>query len=176
MNRADRIRRQIPAADDDLVAALAAKPAAEVDMIVAALRQARRDALDHEKARRQQRRTDARRNRWYDREELTGRNVRLLHAADRRAATGQAAALAELAGMAELTVAADRVIASMVARAREAGLSDGDIGQALGITRQAVGQKYGRKHRFTPGGLCEDGGGARPRHDDTSEGAAASGQ
>ena len=45
MNREQRLRKVVPGADDALVAALAARPAAEVDVIVAALRQARRDAI-----------------------------------------------------------------------------------------------------------------------------------
>ena len=38
MNRADRLRKVIPGAADELVATLAARPVAEVGLIVAALR------------------------------------------------------------------------------------------------------------------------------------------
>jgi hypothetical protein len=49
MNRADRLRKVVPGAADDLIAGLAARPVAEVDLVVALARQARRDAIEHAK-------------------------------------------------------------------------------------------------------------------------------
>jgi hypothetical protein len=146
VNRAERLRRVIPGADDALIAALAAKPAGEVDMIVAALRQARRDERQHQADQRRQRKSDGRRFRHYDSGELTKRNIRLLDSAGRRAATGD---LDALAGFAEFTRHADRVMRLAVIGLRAQGISDEVIGGYLGITRQAVGQRFGRKGSFT---------------------------
>lgn len=154
MNRAGRLRKQIPGAPDELVAVLAARPAAEVDLIVAALRQARRDAIQDQADRRRQRKRDARTYRHYDESELTGRNVRMLQSQGARAGTS----LDALAGMVEARGLIDAGIAAAVAGLREHDYSDEEIGQALGVTRQAVGQHYGRKGEFTADGRT---GGAR---------------
>jgi hypothetical protein len=58
-------------------------------------------------------------------------------------ASGDLDALAWLAMMA---VQARQALALAVDGCRARGYSDGEIGQALGITRQAVGQRFGRKH------------------------------
>jgi hypothetical protein len=42
-------------------------------------------------------------------------------------------------------------LALAVAGCRATGYSDGEIGQALGITRQAVGQRFGRKQEVYTG-------------------------
>jgi hypothetical protein len=55
VNREERLRKVVPGAPPGLIAGLAARPAAEVDLIVALARQARRDAIAADKARRRQR-------------------------------------------------------------------------------------------------------------------------
>lgn len=58
-------------------------------------------------------------------------------------------ASADLDALAWLASAADHArcaLAVAVDGCRARGYSDGEIGQALGITRQAVGQRFGRKH------------------------------
>jgi hypothetical protein len=146
VNRAERLRRVIPGADNALIAALAAKPAGEVDMIVAALRQARRDERQRQADQRRQRKSDGRRFRHYDSGELTQRNIRLLDSGARRAAKGD---LDALAGLAEFLRQGDRLTALAVNGLRAQGISDEVIGGYLGITRQAVGQRFGRKGSFT---------------------------
>jgi hypothetical protein len=155
MSRAERLRKVIPGAGDDLIASLAAKPAAEVDLIVAALRQARRDGVAHEKQLRARRRADARKYHHYDEAQLAGRNLRVLDATGRRA-TADLAALESLAGF---TRHAGALMALAVAQLRARRYSDEEIGGALGITRQAVGQRFGRKGSFTPDGRTGTGTG-----------------
>lgn len=50
-----------------------------------------------------------------------------------------------LAAARELRRAADRVEASVVRRARNDGLAWADIATQLGVTKQAVHKKYGRR-------------------------------
>jgi len=150
VNRAARVRRVIPGAADELVAALAARPAVEVDLIVAGLRQARRDALVQEKARRRQARADARRHHHYDEDQLTQRNIRMISATGARASSD----LDALEGLALFVAHADGLMHLAVAGLRARGYSDEEIGTALGITRQAVGQRFGRKRAFTPDDLA----------------------
>lgn len=134
MNRADRLRKLIPGADPALIAALAARPVAEVDLLVVALRQARRDGIAHEKARRAQRRADARKYHHYDEGQLAGRNLRLLDSTGRRATIDLAAleALDQLIEHAQVL----RRLAVIGLHAR--GYADEEIAEALGITRQGV--------------------------------------
>ena len=146
MNRETRLRKVIPGPEGDLIAILAARPASEVDLIVAALRQARRDAIQYEADRKRQRKADARRYRHYDQSQLAARNIRMLSAGARRAAGGDLDALASLADFARHI---DTVTHLAVAGLRAGGIPDELIGEALGITRQAVGQRFGRKGVFT---------------------------
>ena len=141
MNRADRVRKVIPGAPDDLIAALAAKPAAEVDVIVAALRQARRDALDHEKAKRRQRRADARAHHWYDERELADRIIRIIGQQGKRAARS----LDALAGLVEAGEAVATRIDEAAVELRGLDYSDVEIAAVLGVTSAAIGQRYGAK-------------------------------
>lgn len=145
MNREQRLRKLIPGAADDLIAALAARPAAEVDEVVIALRQARRDGVAHEKQLRARRRADARKYHHYDESQLAGRNIRVLDATGKRAA----ADLAALESLAEFTRHAGSLMAMAVAQLRDRGYSDEEIGRALGVTRQAVGSRFGRKGSLT---------------------------
>ncbi len=55
MNRQDGLRKEAPGLSDALVGQLAARPLAEVEQILAAMKQARRDALNDELAKRRQR-------------------------------------------------------------------------------------------------------------------------
>lgn len=142
MNRADKLRRVIPGAADELIAALAAKPAAEVDLVVAACRQARRDGLQHEADKRRQAKADARRYRHHDAGELAARNVRMVRASARRAADGD---LDELAGLAEIGRLVDAVTHTIVDRMRAKGYPDSLIGECLGVTKQAVQKRFPRQ-------------------------------
>lgn len=155
MNRQERVRREIPGAPDGLVDALAQRPAAEVTEIVTALRHARRDALAAERDRRRQRRADARRHGWYDESVLAARDERLLSAAGRRAG----ASLDALETLAALGQQLDDVVHLAVDGLRARGFSDPEIGRALGITRQSVGERFGRRsgeEEQAPGGRRHD--------------------
>lgn len=153
--REQRLRRVVPGASPELIAALAARPLGEVDLIVALARQARRDALSDDKAKRRQRKRDDREHGNYDESQLTGRNVRLLQRQGVRAGSN----LDALSGMAQARKLIDDGIALAVGGLRDCGYSDEEIGQALGVTRQAVWQRYGRKGLLTTGGRA-DGYGA----------------
>lgn len=141
MNRKERIRREAPGADEEVITRIARLSVTQVDDIVAALRQARRDALAHEVSRRRQRRKDARAHNWYDEEDLAQRNRRIVSSAGDRAAGN----LDALAALAALVRHADEAIALAVDGLRANGYSDPEIGSALGVTKQAVGQHYGRR-------------------------------
>jgi hypothetical protein len=73
--------------------------------------------------------------------------VRQIRSMGRRA-SADLDALAWLAGAADHARAA---LAMAVDGCRAQGYSDGEIGAALGITRQAVGQRFGRKHDLYAG-------------------------
>ena len=126
MNRADRLRKVVPGASRELIAALAARPLAEVDLVVALARQTRRDERQHQADRRRQRKRDDRQFANYDEADLSGRNLRLIAGQGGRAASN----LDALAGMAEARRLLDAGISEAVAslRARD---SDEEIGQAL---------------------------------------------
>jgi len=137
-NREDRVRRELPGAPEALVRELAGYPAYQVGFILAAVRQGKADALSADRAKRRQRKAEARKYRWYSPAELAGRDRRLLDSAGLRAA-GDLEALAALAAFARQV---DALTHEAVARLRER-YSDTEIGEALGITRQAVGQRFG---------------------------------
>jgi len=56
-----------------------------------------------------------------------------------------------LAWLAEMALQARQALALAVDGCRARGYSDAEIGQALGITRQAVGQRFGRKRELYTG-------------------------
>jgi DNA invertase Pin-like site-specific DNA recombinase len=60
-------------------------------------------------------------------------------------ATGDDDPRAALAAARELRRAADRTEAGVVRRARVNGLAWSEIAEALGVSRQAVHRKYGRR-------------------------------
>jgi hypothetical protein len=124
-----------------MIAGLAALPSAEVDLIIPALQQARRDAIEADKALRRERREDRKRYRHHDEDDLTQMLLRQLAATGRRAGTN----LDALSGLGAFAKAIDALTASAVADLRERGISDPVIADALGISRQAVGQRFGRK-------------------------------
>jgi hypothetical protein len=68
---------------------------------------------------------------------------RILHAYSRRVADGDVEALALMLGLAEEI---DTAIAEAVNGLRGCGYSWTEIGSRLGITRQAVQQRWGRHH------------------------------
>lgn len=146
MNRADRIRKVAPGLPDDMVEMLAGKPAAEVDLLVTVARQAGRDALAAEAARRKQRKADAARHRHYSPGQLAERNLRFLESAGRQATRD----LDALAYLAEAQRHHGPLIRMAVDSLRGQGISDALIGEALGITRQSVGERFGRKGSLTP--------------------------
>jgi hypothetical protein len=147
MSKESRLRRVVPGASDATVAALAARPSAEVDVIVAALRQARRDEREHQAAARRQRKIDAARFRHYDSSELAARNVRLLDGSARRAAAGDLEALGALALFARHVDAITRVAVDGL---RAQGVSDALMAQYLGVTRQAVRARFPRQASLSP--------------------------
>jgi hypothetical protein len=143
VNREARLRRA--GADNDTAAALADLPAGQVDVIARALRASHQAGREHERQSKRQRREDARRY-GHHREAIPGRNLRLVTKQAEGAATGD---LFYLEGLAEIRRQTDALISRAVAGCRAHGLSDTEIGQALRTTRQAVGQTFGRKGRFT---------------------------
>ena len=60
-------------------------------------------------------------------------------------ATGDDDPRAALAAARELRRAADRTEAAVVRRARNQGLARAEIAEQLGVTRQAVHKRYGRR-------------------------------
>jgi hypothetical protein len=143
MNREERLRRELAGTGlQDRAHELAALPAAQVDLIARALRASGRAALDRDRQRRRQRRVDRRKYGHVEDPDYVAASVRVLGGLGRRAGSSLDAldALHRFIardGPAVLAVAVDGL--------RAQGYSDGEIGGALGITRQAVGQRFGRK-------------------------------
>jgi hypothetical protein len=145
VNRADRLRKIIPDAPDAMIGALATMPAAEVDRWLPALRQAKRAGRVHEAGLRRQRKADSAKFRWYDEDQLRAAVVRRIGSTGKRAS----ADLAALESLAKFVRYSGFMIEMAVASLRAQNVSDDEIGQALGVTRQAVGQRFGRKRGFT---------------------------
>lgn len=142
MTREDRIRAVLPDAGEDLITRLAALPTAAVADVVTAVKHAHRDGRAHEVAVRKQRRDDRRKHGHIDDGQLAAGVERQTFALGNRAGQGSLEALARLKehyddGPSVLTLA--------VAGLRSEGYSDSEIGLALGVTRMAVGQRFGRK-------------------------------
>ncbi len=148
-SRADRIRRAVPGLAEDDISALASLGAAEVAVIARALRQARRDALAEAADRKRQRKADNRKHGNYDESDFTRRNLAVIASQGKRAEGGSLAALTALS---EGRRHADTWIRWAVAGCRAEGYSDAEIGEALGITRQSVGERFGRKGTLTADG------------------------
>lgn len=141
MNREQRLRKAVPGADSNLIGALAGLPAAEVTLILAAVRQARRDEREHQADLKRQRKADDRKHGNYDEADLVRRNLAIVTGQGKRARDGNLDALGALS---QLRKHADTWLAQAVDGCRDRGYSDHDIAQALNVTRQAVSQRYPR--------------------------------
>jgi hypothetical protein len=147
MNREQRLRKAVPGADSNLISALATLPASEVTLILAALRQARRDERKHQAELKRQRKADNRNHGNYDESDLARRNLALIASQGQRASDGNLDALAALG---QLRKHADAWITQAVDGCRDHGYSDHAIAQALDVTRQAVSQRYPRQEVLPP--------------------------
>ncbi len=152
MNREQRLRKAVPGADSSLISALAGLPASEVTLILAALRQARRDERQHQADLKRQRKQDDRAHGNYDEADLARRNLAMVTSQGKRALGGNLDALGALG---QLRKHSDAWLAQAVDGCRERGYSDHDIAQALGVTRQAVSQRYPRQEVLPPNAAQE---------------------
>jgi hypothetical protein len=154
MNREERLRRELPDGLKDRAAELAGLPTAHVNLIVAAVRASHRAGREREKQVRCQRRTDRRKYNHVQDDDYTAATTRVLGGLGRRAGSNP-----------ETLAALDRFIkqdgpaalALAVDGCRARGFSDGEIAAALGTTRQAVGQRFGRKGHLYAGTANTDG-------------------
>jgi hypothetical protein len=120
---------------------LAGKPTSDVDAIVAALKQARLDAVAEERERRAKRRAERSRLSRDDDDKLSNALEILTRSLAGRAGFN-VDALELFAKHADLV---HRLTAQAVEAARGNGWSDPQIAAALGVSRNAIGQTYGRK-------------------------------
>lgn len=145
MNREDRLRRELAGTGlEDRAADLAGLPVAQVDLIVAALRASHRAGRDHEAQVRKRNRGRAR-----DADEIAEGIARLLDGMGRRAEAGDLDAAAVLYDLTERR--GPRLLRAGVAGLRAAGYSDPEIAAGLGVTRQAIGERFGRRGETVPG-------------------------
>jgi hypothetical protein len=142
MSKAAKIRAAAPGMAEADVTRYARGTVREVNALVRVLRQTRRNALAAEADKRRQRKLDNRVHGNYDEGQLTERNVRVLRKQGERARDGNLDALSALGDMSRHI---SDCLALAVAGCRAKGYSDPEIAEALGITRMAVGQRYGRK-------------------------------
>lgn len=131
----------------ELVAELAELPGTDVDAICRALRAARKAGRADESARRQQLRRDRanQRNRKDDDKIIYAAQSLLKSLATRGGYTLET--LAELRQLVD--VDGPKAITAAVHGARAQGYSDAEIGRALGVTSEAIGQRYGRRNTAT---------------------------
>ena len=142
MNREQRLRAALEGTGmEDQAAGLATLPAAQVDLIVSALKASGRAALARDKARRRQRVADRRKYHHIEDGQQADATDRQALALARRAGSN----LDTLARLKEHYDDGPAVLALAVAALRAEGYSDGQIGQALGVTRYAVGLRFGRR-------------------------------
>jgi hypothetical protein len=147
MNREQRLRKAVPGADDSLIGALATLPASEVTLVLAALRQARRDERAHQAELKRQRKADDAKHGNYDESDLARRNLALITSQGKRAQAGNLDALGALGQLRKHT---DAWLTQAVNGCRDHGYSDHDIALALNVTRQAVSQRYPRQEVLPP--------------------------
>jgi len=126
---------------EDRAADLATLPAAQIDLIVAALMASRRAALAADKARRRQRVADRRKYHHIEDGQQADATDRQALALARRAGSN----LDTLARLKEHYDDGPSVLALAVAGLRAAGYSWADIGAALDITRQSAWERFGRQ-------------------------------
>jgi hypothetical protein len=142
VNREERLRSALEGTGiEDRAADLASLPAAQVDLIVSALKASGRAALVRDRERRRQRREDRRKYHHIEDDQQAEACERQTLALARRAGSN----LDTLARLKEHYDDGPSVLALAVAALRAQKYSDGEIGRALGCTRAAVGQRFGRK-------------------------------
>lgn len=147
MNREERLRRIAPDYLKDRAAAeLAELPLSQVELIEAIARACRAEGREHEKAMRAR----ARKSRRLDADQVSAGASRMLAGIGRRGANGDLDAAADLYRLIMRDGAA--LLDLAIAGLRVKGYSDAEIAAGLGVTRQAVGQRFGRKGAFTPQG------------------------
>ncbi len=148
VNREQRLRAALDGTGmEDQAASLASLPAAQVDLIVAAVRASSRAAIARDKARRRQRVADRRKYHHVEDGQQAGATERMLSATGQRAKRNLDA-LADLVRFERATIPALKRMA--VADLRAQGYSDPEIARALGVTSQRIGQLYGLKADFHP--------------------------
>jgi hypothetical protein len=142
VNREERLRSALEGTGiEDRAADLASLPASQVDLIVSAIKAGGRAALARDRERRRQRREDRRKYNHIEDDQQAEACERQTLALARRAGSN----LDTLARLKEHYADGPSVLALAVAALRGQGYSDGEIGAALGCTRAAVGQRFGRK-------------------------------
>jgi hypothetical protein len=147
VTREERLRRELPADLAHRAAELASLPVAQVDLIVGALRLAHRAGREHERQVRRQRVADRRKYHHIEDGQQAEACQRQTLALARRASSS----LDTLASLADHYADGPAVLGLAVAGLRAQGYTDGEIGRALGITRAAVGQRFGRKRDLYAG-------------------------
>jgi hypothetical protein len=145
-DRQERLRRELPGDLKDRAGELAGLPVAQVDLIVGALRASRRAGREHEQQMRQRNRGRPR-----DADEIAGGAGRLLSCMGRRGADGDLDATAALYDLIERQGGA--LLRLAVAGLRLTGYTDAEIAAGLGVTRQAIGARFGRKCALTGDGV-----------------------
>lgn len=151
--RAERVRKVVPGLAEEEITALASGQA-DAALFLKALRLARRDAVAQDREQRRQRKIDNRNHGNYDESDFTRRNLAVVASQGERAASGNLDALAALGSLHKHI---GTWIRWAVEGCRAEGYSDPEIGGALGITRQSVGDRFGRKGTLTPDERPETG-------------------
>jgi hypothetical protein len=142
MNREERLRAALEGTGlEDRAADLASLPVTQVDLIVSAIKASGRAALARDRERRRQRAADRRKYNHIEDQQQAEACERQTLALARRAGSN----LDTLARLKEHYDDGPSVLALAVAALRAQGYSDGEIGRALGVTRDAVGRRFGRR-------------------------------
>jgi hypothetical protein len=147
VNREERLRRELPGDLKGRAAELAHLPAGQVDLIVAGLRASHRAGRQYEQQMRKRHRGRPR-----DADEIAGGAGRLLGRMGHRGADGDLDAAAALYDLIERQGPA--LLRLSVTGLRSRGYTDAEIADGLGVTRQAVSQRFQRQ-----GALPENGAG-----------------
>jgi hypothetical protein len=139
VNREERLRAALAGTGlEDQAADLASLPAAQVGLIVSALKASGRAAVAADKAKRRQRVADRRKHHHIEDDQQAAATERQTLALARRASTN----LETLARLKEHYDERDSVLALAVAGARAQGRSWGAIAEALGVTRQTAWERF----------------------------------
>jgi hypothetical protein len=142
VNREQRLRSALEGTGmEDQAASLATLPAAQVDLIVSALKASGRAALARDKARRRQRVADRRKYGHIEDGQQAAAADRQALALARRAGSN----LDTLARLKEHYEDGPSVLALAVAGLRARGYSWAEIAGALDITRQSAWERFGRQ-------------------------------